>query len=399
MDSAGDTEPGSDRTVVVGLVADPGLSTKIANRLTAELPEALSQQVSDQVAWCVRISGAAIALDEDGEIPLVESAGETMPREGWDVMVCLTDLPQRVHTSPLIGCYSSVHGAAQVSLPANGWLRLRHAVRDTIVRLVDEISGESLDADRMARDPYTFPRRPTELISPVRYVPSMREGIDACLTLTGARGKMRLLFGMVRTNRPWRLVPGLSSATAAAAAGGAFGIFFSNVWHLADALSSTRLALINVFVVSAMVIWLILYNGLWERTIGRGPRDPRRLAALYNAATVLTLFLGVACMYVVLFGIILLGALAVISGEYLQSTLGHPVGLGDYASLVWLSSSMGTLAGALGSGLESEDAVRRATYSKRERDRRTRRRDEERAAEEGAETNAASREDEQGSSH
>jgi hypothetical protein len=37
---------------------------------------------------------------------------------------------------------------------------------------------------------------------------------------------------------------------------------------------------------------------------------------------------------------------------------------------VWLTSSVGIVAGALGSSLESEEAVRRATYSARERDRR-----------------------------
>lgn len=367
---------------MVGLLADPGVCTIVANRLVSELPAALSRWISDQVSWRVRVRSEAVALDADGEIPLADEAREIKPREGWDVLVCLTDLPQRAGTRPLIGCYSFTHGAAQVSLPANGWLRLVHTARDTVVRLVDEVSGEALDSDRMARDPYKFPRRPTELISPIRYVPSRQEGLDACLALVGARGKARLLLGMVRTNRPWRLVPGLSSATAAASAGGAFGIFFSNVWNLADSLSSMRLGLINVFAVTAMVVWLILYNNLWERPPGRGPR---KLAVLYNVATVVTLSIGVACMYLVLFAVLLLGSVAVISGEYLQSTLGHPVGLGDYVSLVWLSSSMGTLAGALGSGLESEDAVRRATYSRREQERHSRRRREETGEEPEAE--------------
>ncbi|MBP2366780.1 hypothetical protein JOF36_002476 [Pseudonocardia parietis] len=34
---------------------------------------------------------------------------------------------------------------------------------------------------------------------------------------------------MVRANRPWRLVPNLSLAIAGAAAGAAFGVFYSNI--------------------------------------------------------------------------------------------------------------------------------------------------------------------------
>lgn len=126
-----------------------------------------------------------------------------------------------------------------------------------------------------------------------------------------------------------------------------------------------------------MVAWLIIYNDLWSRP---SMQPARQQAMLYNASTVLTLALGVICMYTVLFGIILLGTVAVISANYLQSILGHPVSLLHYAKLVWLSSSMDAIAGALGSGLESEDAVRRATYSRREQERQARRREEEQAA-------------------
>lgn len=366
---------GDVRTVVVGLVADPGLCTTIAGRLADELPEVLSWRLNGRVSWEIRVVSEAVPLDANGDVPLIEYARGKIPEQGWDLMVCLTDLPRREGTRPIIAEASAAYGAAQISLPALGWLRLRQNVRDTLVHLIGEMTGEASRPDRVVGDARRpFPRRPTELVSPVRRMPSIQRGIDVYLGLVGARGKLRLLLGMVRTNRPWRLVPGLSRATATAAAGGAFGIFFTNVWSLADAMSFQRLALINVFVVAAMVIWLIVYNSLWERPAGQ---LARKLATVYNSATVLTLAVGVVCMYVVLFGIILLGAVAVISDGYLQAVLGHPVGLVDYASLVWLSSSMGTLAGALGSGLENEDAVRRAAYSRREQQRHAIRRDQE----------------------
>lgn len=120
------------------------------------------------------------------------------------------------------------------------------------------------------------------------------------LALKGNAGRLRLLAGMVRTNRPWWLAPSLSPAIA----GAAFGVFYSNIWQLADALSGSRLALITVLVVLAMVVWLIVDNNLWERPADRQLREE---AVLYNTATVLTIGLGVLCMYVLLFAVTLFG--------------------------------------------------------------------------------------------
>jgi hypothetical protein len=72
---------------------------------------------------------------------------------------------------------------------------------------------------------------------------------------------------------------------------------------------------------------------------------------------------------VILYVVALVAAFAVIDGSYLSSRLGHPSNLASYATIVWLACSVGIVAGALGSGFESEEAVRKATYSKRERER------------------------------
>jgi hypothetical protein len=97
---------------------------------------------------------------------------------------------------------------------------------------------------------------------------------------------------------------------------------------------------------------------------------------LYNLSTMVTLSIGVACMYVILYFVTLLGAAILIDSRYLQSRLGHPVSVADYARLVWLTSSVGIVAGALGSSLESEEAVRQATYSTREQQRHKKARDQ-----------------------
>ena len=139
-----------------------------------------------------------------------------------------------------------------------------------------------------------------------------------------------------------------------------------------QALSPARLAVITVCALAAMTVWLFTYNHLWDRPDEPGDREK---AVLYNLATALTVFLGVAIMYVLLFAVTLIAAAALIDSEYFGKQLGQPVSITDYARLVWLTSSVRIVAGALGSSLESEEWVRRAAYSGRERERQTRARE------------------------
>ncbi|WP_245589683.1 hypothetical protein [Amycolatopsis balhimycina] len=48
-----------------------------------------------------------------------------------------------------------------------------------------------------------------------------------------------------------------------------------------------------------------------------------------------------------------------IEGTYFAQVLGHPAGPAPYLKLVWLATSVGIVAGAVGSSLEDEERVRR----------------------------------------
>ncbi len=49
----------------------------------------------------------------------------------------------------------------------------------------------------------------------------------------------------------------------------------------------------------------------------------------------------------------------------MEKTLGHSVGLGSYLTIAWVAASLATVAGALGSGVETDDSVREALYGYR----------------------------------
>jgi hypothetical protein len=178
---------------------------------------------------------------------------------------------------------------------------------------------------------------------------------------------------MVRANRPWRLVVGLSSALAAALATAAIALVNQSVWQLSDALETPKLVIAAVGAVAILVAWLIVDHGLWESSSGDAAQD-REQSILYNASTVITLALGVFCMYVALYAINLSAVAFVIDLKLMGEVLGHPAGASELATLAWMVTSAAVVGGALGSSLESDEAVIAAAYGKRERERRKERR-------------------------
>lgn len=357
---------GSDtrRPVVVGLAADPGIPTEVARTLADRLPQRLSQEVDDAVRWQVEVVSEVLHLDGEGQLSILRQ-GENMGDRGWDMTVGLTELPRRMGRRPVVLEADTSRAMAWVSVPALGGLRLRSQAETAVVALIDRMLRVARGTPVDELDAVDGPAA----TSPLAPRTDTAEG-DAqfeAASMLGWGSRLRLLFGMVRVNRPWRLVGSLDNVFAAAAATGAFGVFYASVWNMADTLSPIRLALISLVAIAVMVWWLIFHNGLWERSTVHGGQSSQ--PRLYNATTVLTVLIGVACMYLLLFVATLLASLAVISSEYLEATLQHPVDVTDYIQIAWFASSMGTVAGALGSNFESEAAIRHAAYGRRQRER------------------------------
>ncbi|MBD8507422.1 hypothetical protein HT102_13110 [Hoyosella sp. G463] len=306
------------------VLAEPGLATQASREALRRL-EAENYDIS--------LSTRSLPLDDDGEIILSSTASETGDGNAPDIIIGVTELPRLAEDGPNAIDIESRADAALISLPGLGATGLPRKIANAITTVL-QTGTEGRRTAFGAR----FPRWP------------------------------RVLLGMVRVNRPWRLVPSLSSAMAAAAATAAFGIFFSSIWMMATALHPARLTLITAMSIAAMTLWLIAYNRLWDPP---GARGKHTHAAVYNLATVLTVGLGVSMMYVGLYIATFIAALIVISWDFLGTTLGEPASLADYAKLAWLSTSMGTVAGALGSSAEDKDEIQRAAFANRERERRS----------------------------
>ncbi|WP_211122444.1 hypothetical protein [Streptomyces yatensis] len=352
-DSGGESPP----QVTVGLVADPDAPVELAEELAEDLPGLLSEQIDPNVMWSVQVvrDPTPAALLDSASI--LDVTRERKIRASWDIAICLTDLPLYGDGRPLAVDADTADRVALVSMPALGGIFLRRRLRRSIVRLV---------RDLMRVD--TGPVVP-ERTAPLKRAVADEDLIDLRIVGSAARGRLRLLLGMVRANTPWRLIPALAKALAAALATSAVVLVNGTLWNVSTAIAAERLAVVSVFSTATMVAWLIVHRHLWERPDSPSRQD-REKAALYNASTVVTLSLGVLGGLLGLFVVDFAVASFLIESGVLANQLKRPVGFGDYARLAWLASSAAIVGGALGSEFESDEAVRRAAYGKRERLRR-----------------------------
>ena len=147
----------------------------------------------------------------------------------------------------------------------------------------------------------------------------------------------------------------MSKVLVATVATAGFFITNSNAWLISDQLDGWRLGLVALAAFVGLVAWIIVAHSLWERpSSSDDPGTTKRI----NAATVLTLSLGLLLGYVVLYVLVLMAMAIAVPDSFAGQSLRHAAGAADYVAAAWLATSLATVAGALGSGLESDDEVR-----------------------------------------
>ena len=344
--------------IVVGLVATPpDYPAAVAGHLTAELAGRLAERVDADVRWTVRKGWGEVAPRRDGGVEaLLDDVADRRVEDGWDVAICLTDLPLHSERVPLVAQASARRRVAMVSLPALGLRQLR-AVRavvpDLVGRLLTDTSDQRVPAAGWA---------PAELagrVSAIRRLVGEGDAGELRYVASRLTGRVRLLTGMVRANRPGRALLGLSKLLVGAFGTAAVALTTNTIWQMGDALGGLRLAVIMVLALAALVGWLIVAHDLWEKP---DRETSAELARMFNLGTILTLTLATAVSYLVLFTGTVLAAALLIDPSVLEQSLQRPVHFTDYLTLAWIISSLATVGGAIGSGLEDEETVRAAAY-------------------------------------
>jgi hypothetical protein len=356
-------DPGSTslRTrIAIGLIGAPGLPVELAQGLAEDLEERLDSLYPD-AEWRVPLVTDGLVTPPAAATDLIDAAHDRLLREDWELAVCLTDLPLRIGRRPVVGHASPTHRVALVSVPALGSVRLRRRALDVVLDLVDtilgEVSGDEHEGGRGRRE-----RVRRRLVDLSEFADEDPAHGPTGLAALASGGRLRLLGGMVRANRPWRLTARLYRALIAALATAAFALVTFDIWRISASLEPIRLGLVMLLSIGITVVSLIAAHDLWERS---RPERARDQVILFNAATALTVIIGILSLYLVLFAVTLAGAALLITPDAFSNALRSDVGVGDYLLLAWLASSLATVGGALGAGLESDVAIREAAYARR----------------------------------
>ncbi|MDV6320129.1 hypothetical protein [Chromohalobacter sp. HP20-39] len=372
---------------VVGLVPAPEMSAEMAEKVIDQLPELLANYVDDRLSWEVQLIVDPLIGAAEVSTDIIESILEYKRHQKWDYAICITDLPIHTQGRFVIAETSMVHGVAMISLPAFGITAVRRRLSEAILQLVNELHHGSSEEDRARQEQRTeqsykvheslrgkgawqlLGRRLYEKLFPIRRVTRSGEGESFDVRFIAdswINGNLRILAGMVRANRPWTIFPAFKGVIAVAFATGAYGLVFPTLWNLSANYGWPRLVLLMGVSMVAMIAWIILAHSLWE-SIRNSPLP--HLVRLYNTVTVLTLSAGVIFYYTILLGLFCFTVLVFIPANMLEEQLGQAASLFDYTALAWLATSVATIAGALGAGLEDEETVRNATYGYRQRRR------------------------------
>jgi hypothetical protein len=336
------------------LVATRGIADHLLERLAHELRRELPA-ILPTVAWQISTQpdlaiGPPVPLGE-----LVHRARAELLARRCHLLVLLTDLPLTIGRTPVLSHVFRAQAVAVVSLPAHGAVTPHHRAAQTLLAAAAALIGVSPVGALSPSRGRLATARMRQLGGRVAHDQGSVTFVTRVIS-----GNLLLLAGMIRANQPWRLTLHLSKALTAALTAGVFALVTTDIWRLADVLGTPRLVLISVGSVIAIGATLIIGADLWERA--RRP-EARQQVFLFNLATTATVVLGVTAFYVMLIVLTAIGALILVPTGFLSDVLGHSAQWRDRAELAWLAGSLATLGGALGAGLESDEAVQQAAYA------------------------------------
>lgn len=372
----------------LGLIAAPGYPKELGATLERELPELLSYYVEDKFNWKVESTVDPLTGMTENSDEVMQATMDKSEKENWDFAVCLTDLPLFKGKYPIVAeAYEEGH-VALISLPGLGSTPMIKRVRESILQLVNEMYYGSSEDDREQAEQRIqskddgqhkelknkssrklMGKRGFERLSPIkRETPDDEEkNIDVrFIVKSRASGTLRLLTGMVRANRPWAMFPAFMKVIVFAFTTGAYALVFPTLWMLSNNYGIWRMFMLSIVSIVAMVGWIIAAHKLWEKPIEDRSAYMRQL---YNATTVMTLFVSVCLYYMLLFLIFSLAVIAIIPMGMLKSQLTGDVSYINYFYIAWTATSISTIIGALGSVLEKEEVVLSSTYGYRQRQR------------------------------
>jgi len=332
---------------------DPALTAEVSADLAATYPG---------LSWEVAVTRAEIGDPTDNSLDLLELARDRMLDEGWNLVVGISQEPLRQGSHSLTAQISPVHAAGVVSLDREG-AELPGTIRRTVAGILGLPPGDRPPSARQLRSAIRAAR---QLASDVEDRGAEHRGRFAWRVLTA---NPRLILRTVHAHQPWLLAASLSRSMSAGLATGALTLITTDLWLLSAEYTGTQLALLGAVAILAVTIALVVGSDLWERPRRHAEREQ---AVVFNIATLVSVLIGVTVLYIALFLAALAGAVLLVDADVFGQITGDPAHPVHFLKLAWFVGGLATIGSALGAGLEDDDDVRAALFTRASASRRGR---------------------------
>src|SRR5690625_1245652 len=368
--------------VTIGIIPAPDLPATIAEPMKDDLPEALHSTIHNQVEWNVEIEVSPLRGAEEKVKDIVDEAKKLLERNNWDYAICLTDLPVFSRKKVVLADANVTDGVAQISLPAFGALPTPKRVKKTVIQMVKELRTGYFDKgnkpemlqngigplDKWKKRGFFSKCKGIFNFSPIRRKSSPKDvdgvGVGVRFIIASRPlGFGLVLYGLSDSNIPSTIKPSIKGVVALAFATGAYGLIFPTLWKLSVSYELPRFFALMLASILAMNIWIVFAHNLWERA---NEKSSNRLRRLYNTATIITLTTSIIMYYIVLFLLFLVAVTVFVPADLYGAVTDQNIEMSHYLKLAWLVTSVATVAGSVGSGLEKTDEVGKMTYGYRQ---------------------------------
>lgn len=372
------------KKIKLGLIPSPDLPAKLTNRFVDDLPDLLASHVDDSVTWKPEVIIDPLIGSAEYMNQLMNKAVKLKNKNDWDYVICLTDLPHFMEKHVVMADVNKRNQVALVSIPSFGSFSMKHWTKRIIFKIlndmhhVDEFNTIQISQQehrtKSKKIWFSLVRR-INLHNEYKKLEENqdREKAEQIQDKTDIRyiikskllGQLCVLVGMTIANRPWTALISFKKVIMLAFGTGIYITLFPTPWELSTIYSIPRFILLMIVAIFGMVMWIIFAHKLWEKPTRKGDV---RLRKLYNYTTITTLFVIVLINYIVLYCLFLATiGIFVPPGLFEAGTdLKETASIKYYFQLTWLITSLGTLAGSIGTASENEEKIRQITYSYRQ---------------------------------
>lgn len=381
------------KTKKIGLVPSPDLATQITQKLVDTLPTYLSEMVDDTVEWQPELIIDPVVGSAEYINQLMDKLTFLKHEYNWDYVICITDLPHFMNKHVVLADVTISQQIGLVSIPAFGFFPIKTRTKQMIANILNDFQSEEQTKnnhtptysfikrynvaketkdkrilDKQTNDEQAREKKQTnDDLGDEDYTQedTMEKSDVRYIVQSKLLGQIRLLAGMTFANRPWNTLISFKKIIVFALGTGIYITVFPTPWELSTLYTLPRFIILMLVTILGMVIWMIFAHQLWEKQTAKG--DPR-LRKLYNYTTVTSLTGVMFANYIILFCLFLATiAVFVPSGLFeIGAELDDPPTIQHYLRLTWLITSLGTIAGSIGTTSENEKNIRLATYSYRQ---------------------------------